>query len=84
MEKPLKEKEEAARVALILVEAVPISTIPSIVHTTTGTFSRTDQLSKAMESMTLQFEEIHKLEAQIGILKEQKAGSETAHEIPKN
>ena len=53
MEKLQKEKEEAARGALIPLEVVPISSIPSVVPTTDGASSGTDHLSKAMESMTL-------------------------------
>ena len=69
--------------ALIPLEVVPISSIPSVVPAATGASDGTDLLSKAMESMTLQSQEIKKLETQIGILRDQKARSDTAHEISK-
>ena len=53
MEKLLKEKEEEAHVALFPLEFVPISSIPSFVPAIAGSSSGTDQLSNAMESMTL-------------------------------
>ena len=83
MEKLLKEKEEATRVALIPLEVVPISSIPSVVPATAEASNGTDKLSKAMESMNLQSQEIKKLETHIGIPRDQKARSETTHEIAK-
>lgn len=50
MEKILKEKEEVARGALIPLESILISLIPSVVPTTAVASSGKNQFSKAMES----------------------------------
>ena len=67
--------------AIIPSEFVPLVVIPSTTSATTRTSSDTEWLDQPMEIMSFQTEEIKRLEAQINILKDQKARSDNAHEI---
>ena len=81
MEKLVKEREKVAQMAIIPLEVVPLAAVPSITSAATCTSSGTEQLAKAMENISIETEEIKRLEAQINILKDQKVSSNNAHEI---
>ena len=81
MYKLVKEKEKAVEMAIVPLDVVPIAVIPTDTLATTITSGGTEQLAKAMENMSIQTEEIKKLEAQNNTLKDIKVRSDNAHEI---
>jgi len=63
MEKMVQQKDKVAQLAITTMEAIPLTTIPTITPTSTntGTGSSPEQLTKSMESVNLQTVEIKRL-----------------------
>lgn len=58
MEKIIKEEEQAAKIVVVPLEALPITTIPTNTSSTTSTGAAADQLAYAVQNMSLQTDEI--------------------------
>lgn len=58
MEKIIKEKEQATKMFIVPLEAIPLITIPTSTYSTTNTGNTADQLASVVENMSLQIEEI--------------------------
>ena len=61
------------------MDVVPITVTPTTTPATTSTLGGTEQLAKTMYNMTIQTEEIKRLEAQINTLKDLKTRSDNVH-----
>jgi len=75
LEKLLKEKEQSSQLALVPLNAVPISvtgTAKASTSTTPPTTDSSNELIKAMQEMSIQGKEIEKLKDQLKNLQEQK------------
>ena len=82
MEKIIKEKEESQKMAIIPLDAIPISQLPAIGKTTAITsFTHTasaEQVTKRLENMSIQSKEIKTLHDQLKALEVQKAKAEAS------
>ena len=56
MEKIIKEKEQAARMSIVPLQAVPLKAIPTTTSCTKNTRKAEDQLESTVENMSLQIE----------------------------
>lgn len=77
MENIVQEKEKVAQLTTTTMEVVPLTATPAT--TNTGTGRNAEQLTKSMESMNLQTEEIKRLETQVNIFRDQIKRYESAH-----
>jgi len=56
MENMIKEKEQGAKITVVLLEALPITAIPTTTSSTTSTGDAADQLANEVQNMSLQNE----------------------------
>jgi len=83
MEKMVEEKEKVAQLTKTTMEVVPLTIMSTATPTTTtmGTGSHAEQLTKSMESMNLQIEEIKRLETQFNDFQDHIKRVESAHSV---
>jgi len=79
MEKIINEKEQAAKMTVVPLEALRISTIPTTISSTTRTGDATDQLENTIQNISLQIEEIKRLQTQVNILQDHQTKTGTFH-----
>ena len=68
MKKLIKEKEKTAKIVVVPLEALLITTIPTSIYFVTNTGDVADQLGNVVQNMSLQTQEINKLQAQVKLL----------------
>ena len=77
MEIMIKEKEQSQRVAIVPLDAIPITQVPAIGTNTVATSSTqatsVEQVTKTLENMSIQSKEINKLHGQLKALQEKKS-----------
>ena len=64
---------------IVPFEALPITTIPTTISSTTSTGDTADQLENAVQNMSLQTKEIKRLEGQVKLLHDHQMNIETFH-----
>ncbi len=79
MEKLIKEKEKFPKMVVFPLQPLPITTIPTTIYSSTSTGDVVDQLENAIQNMSLQTEEIKKLQDQVKLLQDHEKKTETFH-----
>ena len=74
LENMIKEKEAAVKTSKVPLEAVPLATIPIAQTSTTSTADGAEKLTKVVQKMSIQEEEIKKLQGKVKLLQLQKTG----------
>lgn len=68
MKNIIKEKEKIVKMIVSPLEALPITTIPTSIYFVTNTGDVADQLGNVVQNMSLQTQDINKLQAQVKLL----------------
>ena len=68
MEKMIKEREQDAKLNMVPLEVVPLTSIHTATTSTTNTADGAKQLKQAVENLSIQIEEIKKLKNQFKLL----------------
>lgn len=81
LDKMIKEKEHTEKTSKVPLEAVPLAVIPIAQPSTASTVDGAEQLTKAVQNMSIQEEGIKKLQDQVKFLQYQKSTNESSHAV---
>ena len=81
LEKMIKEKEATVKTSKVPLEAVPLAAIPIAQTSTASTADGAEQRTKAVQNMSIQEEEIKKLQDQVKLLQLQKSNADSSHVV---
>ena len=81
LEKMIKEKEKIAKTSKVPLEVVPLAVIPIAKPSTTSTADGAEQLTKAVQNMSIQEEEIKKIQPQVKLLQYQNSKDKSSHAV---
>ena len=79
MEKTLKEREQTAKISMVPLDFVPLTAIPAATNSTKKTKDGAKQLTKAVENLSIQTQEIKKMQDQVKVLQEQRSRTKASH-----